>query len=149
MNHAKKKSGVSDKVSGTPLRSVCGILCGQRKSAKSYSAQKLQKAKENTRNPRDFRCNSGAAGRIRTADLILTNYILSCCGLLFRSWLSVRKPSNTSTFKVFFAVTCCSLILLRLNTFSLHLNTLLNTFKKSDATAPLFSFIHSVPLMHL
>ena len=52
MSHTKKKRGVPDKASGTPVRSVCGILCGQRKSAKSYSAQKLQKAKENTRNPR-------------------------------------------------------------------------------------------------
>ena len=50
MNHAKKKRGVPDKTSGTPLRSVCGILCGQRKSAKPYSLKKLQKAKENTRN---------------------------------------------------------------------------------------------------
>lgn len=39
-------------MSGTPLRSVCGILCGQQKSAKSYSFKKLQKAKENTRNPK-------------------------------------------------------------------------------------------------
>ena len=38
-------------MSGTPLRSVCGILCGQRKSAKPYLFQKLQKVKENTRNP--------------------------------------------------------------------------------------------------
>lgn len=51
MNHAKKKRGVPDVMSGTPLRSVCGILCGQRKSAKLYLFQKLQKAKENTRNP--------------------------------------------------------------------------------------------------
>ena len=36
--------------SGTLPRSVCGILCGQQKSAKSYSFKKLQKAKENTRN---------------------------------------------------------------------------------------------------
>ena len=52
MNHAKKKRGVPDAMSGTPLRSVCGILCGQRKSAKSYSFKKLQKSKENTRNPK-------------------------------------------------------------------------------------------------
>ena len=38
--------------SGTPFCSVCGILCGQRKSAKLYSPKKLPKAKENTRNPR-------------------------------------------------------------------------------------------------
>ena len=32
--------------------SVCGILCGQRKSAKLHRFQKLQKSKENTRNPK-------------------------------------------------------------------------------------------------
>jgi hypothetical protein len=48
MNHAKKKRRVPDAMSGTPLRSVCGILCGQRKFAKPYSFKKLQKAKENT-----------------------------------------------------------------------------------------------------
>ena len=52
MNHAKKKRGGPDVMSGTPLRSVCGILCGQRKSAKLYLFQKLQKSKENTRNPK-------------------------------------------------------------------------------------------------
>ena len=52
MNHAKKKHGVPDAMSGTPIRSVCGILCGQRKSAKLYRFQKLQKSKENTRNPK-------------------------------------------------------------------------------------------------
>ena len=52
MNYTKKKSGVPDKASGTPLRSVCGILCGQRKSAKLHRFQKLQKSKENTRNPK-------------------------------------------------------------------------------------------------
>ena len=52
MNHAKKKRGVPDAMSGTPLRSVCGILCGQRKSAKLHRFQKLQKSKENTRNPK-------------------------------------------------------------------------------------------------
>ena len=52
MNHAKKKRGVPDAMSGTPIRSVCGILCGQQKSAKPYSFKKLQKSKENTRNPK-------------------------------------------------------------------------------------------------
>ena len=52
MNHAKKKRGVPDAMSGTPLRSVCGILCGQQKSAKPYSFKKLPKSKENTRNPK-------------------------------------------------------------------------------------------------
>ena len=47
MNHAKKKRGVPDAMSGTPIRSVCGILCGQRKSAKLNRFQKLQKSKEN------------------------------------------------------------------------------------------------------
>ena len=52
MNHAKKKRGVPDAMSGTPIRSVCGILCGQRKSAKLHRFQKLQKSKESTRNPK-------------------------------------------------------------------------------------------------
>ena len=52
MNHVMKKRGVPDIASGTPPRSVCGILCGQQKSVKSYSFKKLQKAKENTRNPK-------------------------------------------------------------------------------------------------
>ena len=50
MKQAKKKRRVPDAMSGTPLRSVCGILCGQRKFAKPYSFKKLQKAKENTWN---------------------------------------------------------------------------------------------------
>ena len=52
INHAKKKRGVPDAMSGTSIRSVCGILCGQRKSAKPHRFQKLQKSKENTRNPK-------------------------------------------------------------------------------------------------
>ena len=39
-------------MSGTLFRSVCGILCGQQKSAKPYSFKKLPKSKENTRNPK-------------------------------------------------------------------------------------------------
>lgn len=61
MNHAKKKRGVPDAMSGTPLRSVCGILCGQQKSAKPYSFKKLPKPKENTRNPK------------------ISGVVLSCC----------------------------------------------------------------------
>lgn len=61
MNHVMKKRGVPDIASGTPPRSVCGILCGQQKSVKSYSFKKLQKAKENTRNPK------------------ISGVVLSCC----------------------------------------------------------------------
>ena len=51
MNHTKKKkNGVPDKASGTPLRSVCGILCGQQKYEKEYRTKKLLKTKENTQN---------------------------------------------------------------------------------------------------
>ena len=46
MNHAKKKRGVPDAMSETPLRPVCGILCGQRKSAEPHSFKKLQKQKK-------------------------------------------------------------------------------------------------------
>ena len=52
MKQAKKKRRVPDAMSGTPIRSVGGILCGQRKSAKLHRFQKLQKSKENTRNPK-------------------------------------------------------------------------------------------------
>lgn len=52
MTRAKKKSGVPNKASGTPLRSVCGILCGQQKYEKVYRTKKLLKAKENTQNPK-------------------------------------------------------------------------------------------------
>jgi hypothetical protein len=61
MNHIKKKRGVPDAMSGTPLRSVCGILCGQRKSAKPHSFKKLQKERNNTRNPK------------------ISGVVLSCC----------------------------------------------------------------------
>ena len=52
LNHVKKKRGVPDVMSETLFRSVCGILCGQQKSAKLYSFKKLPKSKENTRNPK-------------------------------------------------------------------------------------------------
>ena len=77
-----------------------------------------------------FRCNlfqvaskvlnkHGAASQIWTGDLILTNYILPCCSLLFRSWLNVEKAKHTNAFSVFPVVTCRSLFLLYLNTFNL------------------------------
>ena len=77
-----------------------------------------------------FRCNlfqvaskvlnkHGAASQIWTGDLILTNYILPCCSLLFRSWLNVKKAKRTNAFSVFPVVTCRSSFLLYLNTFNL------------------------------
>ena len=77
-----------------------------------------------------FRCNlfqvaskvlnkHGAASQIWTGDLILTNYILPCCSLLFHSWLNVKKAKRTNVFSVFPVVTCRSLFLLHLNTFNL------------------------------
>ena len=47
-----ERSCVPNKASGAQLRSVCGIVCGQRKSAKLYSPKKVAKTKENTRNPK-------------------------------------------------------------------------------------------------
>jgi len=43
MSHTKKKTGVPDALSGTPLFSVCGILCGQLNSASSNITKKLIK----------------------------------------------------------------------------------------------------------
>ena len=54
--------------SGTPVYSVCGILCGQLNSASSNITKKLIKIPIFRRKWVFF----GAAGRIRTADLILT-----------------------------------------------------------------------------
>ena len=50
------------------------------KICKTVFVQKVAKSKRKHLKPLDFRCCSGAAGRIRTADLILTKdalYLLS------------------------------------------------------------------------
>ena len=85
MNHVMKKRGVPDIASGTPPRSVCGILCGQQKSVKSYSFKKLQKAKENTRNPKISGVVLELLGGFEppTSSLpIIPGPIIACCNLL-------------------------------------------------------------------
>ena len=57
---------------GEPFFSVCGWLCGQTQIQKSKSAGKVLKYKKNPAFPTGKTGLSGAAGRIRTADLILT-----------------------------------------------------------------------------
>ena len=83
MNHVKKKSGVPNIASGTPPRSVCGILCGQQKSAKSYSFKKLQKAKENTRNPKISGVVLELLGRFELPTSSLPRLVSSNLSLLF------------------------------------------------------------------
>ena len=51
MNHAKKKRGVPDAMSGTPLLSVVFYVVNKNPQ-KPYSFKKLPKSKENTRNPK-------------------------------------------------------------------------------------------------
>ena len=57
---------------GEPFFSVCGYLCGQTQIQKFKSARKVLKYKKNPAFPTGKTGLSGAAGRIRTADLILT-----------------------------------------------------------------------------
>ena len=65
-----------------PFFSVCGCLCGHAQIQKFKSTKKVLK---NPAFPKEKAGLSGAAGRIRTADLILTNchgnifYIFSAC----------------------------------------------------------------------
>ena len=76
-------------MSGTPIRSVCGILCGQQKSAKPYSFKKLPKSKENTRNPKISGVVLDLPGRFElpTSSLpisSLSSYLVSACVSTYR-----------------------------------------------------------------
>ena len=51
---------------------VCGLFCGQRQKLKFKPPEIVAKSKENVRFSSKKRTFCGAAGRIRTADLILT-----------------------------------------------------------------------------
>ena len=79
--------------SGTPIRSVCGILCGQRKSAKLHRFQKLQKSKENTRNPKI----SGVVLELLTRFELVTSSLPSVPANLF-VLLFVHVFSKTACF---------------------------------------------------
>lgn len=52
---------------------VCGLFCGQRQKPKFKPAKIVIKSKEKGHFSDEKRSFSGAAGQIRTADLILTN----------------------------------------------------------------------------
>ena len=77
---------------GTLFRSVCGILCGQQKSAKPYSFKKLPKSKENTRNPKisgvvlelltRFELVTSSLPKIYGKDFLFS-VVLSCCNFSF------------------------------------------------------------------
>jgi hypothetical protein len=108
----KKKRGVPDVMSGTLFRSVCGILCGQQKSAKPYSFKKLPKSKENTRNPKI----SGVVLELLTRFELVTSslpiiyelfsLVVSCCTLLPRSpYIS----GDAGFFLLFLVIACCIL----------------------------------------
>ena len=59
---------------------VCGLFCGQKQKPKLKPAKIVIKSKENTHFLRKKWVFCGAAGQIRTADLILTKdalYLLS------------------------------------------------------------------------
>ena len=65
---------------GEPFFPVCGWLCGQIQIQKFKVVEKMLKYKKNPAFPTGKTGLSGAAGRIRTADLILTKdalYLLS------------------------------------------------------------------------
>ena len=65
---------------GGRLFPVCGLFCGQRQEPKFKPSKIVAKSKENTHFSREKWVFCGAAGRIRTADLILTKdalYLLS------------------------------------------------------------------------
>ena len=57
---------------GEPFFSVYGCLCGQTQIQKFKSAEKVLIHKKNPAFPKEKAELYGAAGRIRTADLILT-----------------------------------------------------------------------------
>ena len=104
MNHAKKKRGVPDAMSGTLFRSVCGILCGQQKSAKPYSFKKLQKSKENTQNPKI----SGVVLELLTRFELVTSSLPTavepsspCCTRLFGGFLSKKDEVAACLFRYF------------------------------------------------
>ena len=76
-------------MSGTPIRSVCGILCGQQKSAKLHRFQKLPKSKENTRNPKISGVVLELLGRFELPTSSLpkssrSSYLVSACVSTYR-----------------------------------------------------------------
>ena len=70
MNHAKKKRGVPDAMSGTPLLSVVFYVVN--KNPQNRIRSKSCKKQKKTPEIRRFQVFFGAADQIRTGDLILT-----------------------------------------------------------------------------
>ena len=69
--------------------SVCGWLCGQRQKPEFKSSRIVAKVKENIRFSSEKRMFCGADRQIRTADLILTN------------WLGAFQPLRFNAFRAF------------------------------------------------
>ena len=80
----------------------------------------------------DLRQNNGAAGQIRTADLILTNYRLACYSLRLLAVVFAEKSSVSNALQILLVIACCSLLWLYLNPFCLLLNPLLNPFGRVE-----------------
>ena len=66
--------------------SVCGWLCGQRQKPEFKSSRIVAKAKENIRFSSEKRMFCGADRQIRTADLILTNWLGAFQSLIFNAF---------------------------------------------------------------
>ena len=82
---------------GEPFFSVCGWLCGQTQIQKSKSAGKVLKYKKNPAFPTGKTGLSGAAGRIRTADLILTNSLRTSRSLIYKPfWAFLPRKDEAS-----------------------------------------------------
>ena len=84
--------------------SVCGILCGQQKSAKPYSFKKLPKSKENTRNPKI----SGVVLELLTRFELVTSSLPTtvepsspCCIRLCGGFLSKKDEVAACLFHCF------------------------------------------------
>ena len=104
----RKRASKGKAPSEARLFPVCGWFCGQRQEPKFKPPKIVAKSTQNARFSREKRVFYGAAGRIRTADLILTkrprNFVLTIFSALwpyplqtiFFSSLFERKVSTHS-----------------------------------------------------
>ena len=83
----RKRASKGKAPSEARLFPVCGWFCGQRQEPKFKPPKIVAKSKQNTRFSREKRVFYGAAGQIRTADLILTkrlrNFFLTIFNVLW------------------------------------------------------------------
>jgi len=107
MKQAKKKRRVPDAMSGTPLRSVCGILCGQRKFAKPYSFKKLQKKTPETVGFQVLFWSCWADSNRRPHPYQVQK---SCCGLPLVIVPYRLYPFIFNGCGIFLVVSCCFLL---------------------------------------